>query len=131
MSKHECILERRQRDERRKEEEERRRLLEEEEDRLDEDYVCDSFSDCNSSFESETLDSFSDCNSSIESFSFDSFNATKQDRINAGLHACNQTHVRTCVVVAYVVRYKEPPESDWNVIARELHKEIGMDTGIR
>jgi len=50
---------------------------------------------------------------------------TMREQQEAGFLVCNQTHIRTYVMVAYVVRFKEPDESEWSRIAKLLSQEIG------
>jgi hypothetical protein len=50
-----------------------------------------------------------------------------KERREAGQRVCNQTQVRTYIIVAYTQRFLEPDESDWRGIITTLQKETGLN----
>jgi hypothetical protein len=52
-----------------------------------------------------------------------------KERKAAGIRVCNQTQVRTYIVVAFTLRFHEPDESDWSGMITSLSEETGMNKG--
>lgn len=48
-----------------------------------------------------------------------------KEREEAGMLVCNETQIRSYIVVAYTMKYNEPNVSEWPRIVKEIIEDIG------